>query len=112
MLVLFGGDGVVLKDVLCALGGLGGVLGVLWGLFNWCLVRLEGGDVGIFGVLWLFDVCIGRFRGCWGRSGCFGGVWKVMLGAFRGCWGHVGGVGGVLWGVWVCWGILEYNHSC
>ena len=114
-MVIFGGDGLVLKDVLCALGGLGGVLGVLWGcwgLFNWCLVRLEGGDVGIFGVLWRFDVCIGRFRGCWGRSGCFGGVWKVMLGAFRGCWGHVGGVGGVLWGVWVCWGILEYNHSC
>ena len=29
VLVLFGGDGVVLIDVLCALGGLGGVLGVL-----------------------------------------------------------------------------------
>ena len=28
MLVLFGVDGVVLKDVLCALGGLGGVLEV------------------------------------------------------------------------------------
>ena len=26
VLVLFGVDGVVLKDVLCALGGLGGVL--------------------------------------------------------------------------------------
>ena len=52
MLVLFGGDGVVLIDVLCALGDLGGVLGVLWGcwgLFNWCLVRLEGRDWRHFG---------------------------------------------------------------
>ena len=32
MLVLFGGDGVVLIDVLCALGGLRGVLGVLGAL--------------------------------------------------------------------------------
>ena len=38
MLVLFGVDGVVLKDVLCALGGLGGVL---------------GGAVGMLGVLQL-----------------------------------------------------------
>ena len=81
-MVLFGGDGVVLKDVLCALGGLGGIFGVLWGcwgLFIWCLVRLEGGDVGIFVVLWRFDVCIGRFRGCWGR--------------FMGCWGVLGHFG-------------------
>ena len=104
-MVLFGGDGVVLNDVLCALGGLGGVLAVLWGcwgLFIWCLVRLEGGDVGIFVVLWRFDVCIGRFRGCWGRSGCFGGVWNVMLGAFYGMFGCVGSIfflGG-------CWGIF------
>ena len=72
MLVLFG---VVLKDVLCALGGLGGIFGVLWGcwgLFIWCLVRLVGGDVGIFVVLWRFDVCIGRFRGVRLVLGVFG----------------------------------------
>ena len=92
----------------CALGGVLGVLWGCWGLFNWCLVRLEGGDVGIFGVLWRFDVCIGRFRGCWGRSGCFGGCLQggvggvlEVLGAF---WGRFGGVGGFLWGVGVCWG--------
>ena len=50
MLVLFGGDGVVLIDVLCALGG--------------------GG--GMFGVLWRFDVCIGRFRGVRLVLGVFG----------------------------------------
>ena len=54
-----------------------------WGLFNWCLVRLEGGDVGIFGVLWRFDVCIGRFRGCWGRfMGCLGvleAFWNITI---------------------------------
>ena len=82
------------------------VLLAFWGccggvgrLFNWCSVRLEGGDVDIFGVLWRFDVCIGRFRGCWGRSGCFGGVWNVMLGAFWGrCMGCLG-VLGAFWGV-------------
>ena len=109
MLVLFGVDGVVLKDVLCALGGLGGVLKVYWGFrgrFNWYLVRLEGGGGGIFGVLWRFDVywalrgvrvalgafgrrCWGRFGGSWGRfMGCLG-----VLGAFGGCWGH-------FWGCW------------
>ena len=70
-----------------------------WGRFNWCSVRLEGGGEGIFGVLWGFDVCTGRFRGCWGHSDCFGGVWNVMLGAFWGCWGHFGGCWGQFWGV-------------
>ena len=77
------------------------------GRFNWCSVRLEGDGGGIRGVLWRFDVCIGRCIGCWGRSGCFGGVCKVVEGAFLGCWGRwgrFGGVGGVLWGVWLCWG--------
>ena len=45
MLVLLGGDGVVLKDVLCALGDLGGVLGVLWGVGSsltgdWCVWKV------------------------------------------------------------------------
>ena len=79
-------------------------IGVFWGALTGIRCVWKVVVEAFLGVLWRFDVCIGRFRGCWGRSGCFGGVWKVMLEAFRGCWGHVGGVGGVLWGVWVCWG--------
>ena len=68
--MVFGGDDIVLNDVLGALGGLGGVLEVVgcwgcWGRFNWCWGGLEGGD-GAFG---------GRL---WG----VGGVWV--------CWGHFG----------------------
>ena len=102
MLVLFGVNGVVLKYVLCALGGLGGVLEVyLTGIRCVWKVVVEA----FLGVLWRFDVCIGLFRCVRVALGCLEGD----VGAFRGCWGHVGGV---LWGVWVCWGILEYNHSC
>ena len=75
MLVLFGVDGVVLKDVLCALGGLGGVLEVYWGFLG-CLtvIRCVWKVVveAFLGVLWRFDVCIGLFRGV-----------RVALGVFE-----------------------------
>ena len=67
--MVFGGDDIVLNDVLGALGGLGGVLevlGVLWGCcgrFNWCL----GGvwKVVMEEFLWFRGVlmCFGRFSG-------------------------------------------------
>ena len=70
-------------------------------------MRLEGGDVDIFRVLLRFDMCIRRFRGCWGRPGCFGGVWNVMLGAFwgrfMGCLGVLGAFGGCWGHFWGCW---------
>ena len=50
----FGGDGIVLKDVLGALRGLGGVLEVL----------------GVFS---------GRFMGCWGRLGVLGTLWDITI---------------------------------
>ena len=72
-----------------------------WGFFNWCL---EGGDVGIFGYMCVLG-SLGVFELLWGcLEGDVGGVSGLL--------GHVGGVESVLWGVWVCWGILEYNHSC
>ena len=90
---------------------------VLWGccggvgrLFNWCSVRLEGGDVDIFGVLWRFDVCIERFSGV---LGAFGLVWRCLecdvggilevLEAFYGMFGCVGGILGVLGAFWGSW---------
>ena len=68
MVVLLGVDGVVLEDVLCAIGGLGGVLEVyLTGIRCVWKVVVEA----FLGVLWRFDVCIGLFR-------CV----RVALGAF------------------------------
>ena len=69
-------------------------------------MRLEGGDVDIFRVLLRFDMCIRRFRGCWGRPGCFGGVWNVMLGVFWGCWGRFMGCLGVLGHFGGCWTLI------
>ena len=50
-----------------------------------------------------------------GSLGALELLWGCLegdVGGVSGLLGHVGGVGSVLWGVWVCWGILEYNHSC